>query len=123
MDPKTVLLIEDDTMVADMYAYELKTHGYQVLVVPDGASGINEAKNKHYDILLVDLMIPKPDGTEVIRQLRGADGKGLANSKVVVLTNVILEDKEMAKLKPLIDKYLVKANTVPSKLIEELNSL
>ncbi len=91
MDPKTVLLIEDDTMVADMYAYELKTHGYQVKVVPDGNSGLNEAKTKHYDVLLVDLMIPKPDGTEVIRNLRGADGQGLKNSKVVVLTNVILE--------------------------------
>ncbi len=109
--------------VADMYCHELKRHGFQVDIAPDGTSGLQKAQNSHYDILLVDLMIPKPDGMDVIRQLRGPDGGGLRNSHIVVLTNLALDDQELSVLDKLIDKYLIKANTIPSKLVEELNQL
>lgn len=122
-EPKRILFIEDDIPVADMYCHELRRHGFVVDIATDGATGLKQAKNNHYDILLVDLMIPKPDGMEVIKQLRGSDGSGLRNSKIIILTNLALDDKDLAKMDPLIDKYLIKANTVPSKLIEELDAL
>lgn len=122
-EPKRILFIEDDVAVADMYTHELKRHGFIVDIAPDGTTGLNKAINTHYDILLIDLMIPKPDGMEVIKQLRGPDGSGLRNSRIIVLTNLALEDKELSKIDKLIDKYLIKANTIPSKLIEELDGL
>jgi len=122
-EPRRVLFIEDDIAVADMYTHELKRHGFSVDMAPDGTTGLQKALNGHYDILLVDLMIPKPDGTEVIKTLRGPDGQGLRNSHIIVLTNLALDDKELSKLDKLIDKYLIKANTIPSKLVEEIDSL
>ena len=122
-EPKRLLFIEDDAAVADMYCHELKRHGFLVDLAADGTSGIQKAKNNQYDVLLVDLMIPKPDGLDVIKTLRGPEGTGLAGSKIIVLTNLALDDKELSKLDKLIDKYLIKANTVPSKLIEELDTL
>ncbi|HSX14294.1 MAG TPA: response regulator [Candidatus Saccharimonadales bacterium] len=122
-EPKRILFIEDDTPVADMYTEELKSKGFQVEVVADGTTGLKRATNNHYDILLIDLMIPKPDGVEVVNRLRGKDGTGLRNSKLVVFTNVVLDDKAFQKLNSQVDKYLIKANTIPSKLVEELNSL
>jgi DNA-binding response OmpR family regulator len=121
--PKRILFIEDDLPIVDMYSHELKRHGFQVEVAADGATGLQRALNNHYDILLVDLMIPKPDGTEVIKKLRGKDGQGLRNSKLVVLTNLMLDDKHLHELKHLVDKYLIKANIIPSKLVEELSNL
>lgn len=122
-EPKRILFIEDDQAVADMYNHELKRHGYQVDIAVDGTTGLQKALNSHYDILLVDLMIPKPDGIDVIKKLRGPDGTGLRNSKIIILTNLALDDKQLANIDNLIDKYLIKANTIPSKLIEELDKL
>lgn len=120
---KRILFIEDDVAVADMYSHELKRHDYEVDIAVDGTTGLQKAMSGHYDILLVDLMIPKPDGMEVIKQLRGPDGTGLRNSHIIILTNLALDDKELAKMDNLIDKYLIKANTIPSKLIEEIDQL
>lgn len=122
-EPKRVLFIEDDVAVADMYCHELKRHNFQVDIAPDGTKGLQMALGNHYDVLLIDLMIPKPDGIDVIKKLRGPDGSGLRNSRIIILTNLALEDKELSKLDNLIDKYLIKANTIPSKLIEEIDNL
>lgn len=122
-EPKRILFIEDDVPVADMYAHELKRHGYQLEIAPDGTKGLQRAQNGHYDILLVDLMIPKPDGIEVIKRLRGKDGKSLGDTKVVILTNLVVDDKQLAEMNRLADKYLIKANTVPSELVEALEKL
>jgi len=121
--PKRILFIEDDVAVADMYCHELKRHNFEVDIAADGTTGLQKAMSGHYDILLVDLMIPKPDGMEVIKTLRGSDGLGLRNSRIIILTNLALDDKELAKMDHLIDKYLIKANTIPSKLIEEIDEL
>lgn len=122
-EPKRILFIEDDVAVADMYCHELKRHGFQIDIAADGTTGLKQARNIYYDILLVDIMIPQPDGMEVIKRLRGPDGTGLTGTKIIILTNLALDDKELAKIDPLISKYLVKANTIPSKLIEELDTL
>jgi CheY-like chemotaxis protein len=122
-EPKRLLFIEDDAPVADMYSHELKRHGYQVEVACDGAKGLDRARSGHYDVILVDLMIPKPDGIEVIKQMRGKDGTSLGDTKVVILTNLVLDDKQLAEMNRLADKYLIKANTVPSQLIEALEEL
>jgi two-component system OmpR family response regulator len=65
-----VLLVEDDTRLAQLTARYLETHGVVVTVVHDGLEGQAEALRRQYDCIVLDLMLPGRDGLEVTRELR-----------------------------------------------------
>jgi DNA-binding response OmpR family regulator len=66
-----VLLVEDDTRLAQLTARYLEGHGVLVTVIADGIEGQAEALRRQYDCIVLDLMLPGRDGIEVCRQLRG----------------------------------------------------
>jgi DNA-binding response OmpR family regulator len=66
-----VLLVEDDSRLAQLTARYLEGHGVLVTVVADGLEGQAEAVRRQYDCVVLDLMLPGRDGIEVCRQLRG----------------------------------------------------
>lgn len=120
---KTILFIEDDPFVVDMYKHVLEKAGYSVAVAYDGKEGLDKAKAQKYDLLLVDIMIPEMTGIEVLEELRGPDRKGLAGTRVVVLTNLAQDEESRRALEAEADGYLIKADITPSKLIELLNQV
>ncbi|MDV3223139.1 response regulator transcription factor, partial [Intrasporangium sp.] len=65
-----VLVIDDDSTVAEVVAAYLERAGLEVDVVGDGPAGITVARERRPDVVLLDLMLPGPDGLEVCRQLR-----------------------------------------------------
>ncbi|AUS25529.1 response regulator transcription factor [Paenibacillus polymyxa] len=65
-----ILLIEDDLSIAEMLLKALTKEGYNLTTVYDGEEGLNAFERHTYDLVLVDLMMPKVDGMEVIRQIR-----------------------------------------------------
>ena len=72
----TVLLAEDDPAIADPLSRALQREGYEVAVVTDGPSALEEAGSGAVDLLVLDLGLPGMDGLEVCRRLRSA-GRGL----------------------------------------------
>ena len=56
---KKVLVVEDDVFVRDIYARELKKGGYEVEIAEDGLEGLEKIKTGGYDIVLLDIMMPK----------------------------------------------------------------
>ncbi|MBZ5639763.1 MAG: response regulator, partial [Acidobacteriia bacterium] len=64
------LLVEDDLRLARLTAEYLSGHGVAVTHVADGARGLEEARRRRYDVVLLDLMLPGLDGLSVCRQLR-----------------------------------------------------
>ena len=120
---KTILFIEDDPFVVDMYKHVLTRAGYAVDVAYDGKVGYQKASTKHYDLLLVDIMIPEMTGIEVMEKLRGPDGKGLGNTRVVVLTNLAQDEESRRALEAEADGYLIKADITPSKLVSLLDQV
>ena len=58
MQPKTVLCIEDDRFIGEMYVRSLKKAGYEVDWTVDGNDGLIAARNKPYDVILLDIMLP-----------------------------------------------------------------
>src|ERR1700749_4449024 len=85
---KTILFIEDDKPIAEMYSRGLEKEGYQVEFAYNGAEGMQKANSKHYDLILLDIMMPEKTGIEVLHELRGEDGKGHPDTKIVILTNL-----------------------------------
>ncbi|AZH28478.1 MULTISPECIES: response regulator transcription factor [Paenibacillus] len=68
--PQHILLIEDDLSIAEMLLKALTKEGYNLTTASDGEEGLNAFERHTYDLILVDLMMPKVDGMEVIRQIR-----------------------------------------------------
>ena len=89
---KTILVIEDDRFIGEMYVRSLKKKGYDVDWMVDGNDGLVAARNKSYDLLLLDIMLPEKRGSEIIDALRNEKHDLIPNTKVVILTNFDLND-------------------------------
>lgn len=71
MSTKTLLLIDDDLELTELLREYLSPQGYEIDVAHDGETGLSFAtSNKHYDLILLDVMLPKLDGFEVLKKLR-----------------------------------------------------
>ena len=120
---KTILFIEDDPFIVDMYVHVLEKNNYTVDVASDGASGLQKARSGEYDIVLLDIMVPEMSGIEVLENLRGSDGRGLPGSKIVILTNLAQDEGSRRALEAQADGYLIKADVTPNKLVELLDQV
>ena len=67
---KQILIIEDDVNIAEMEKDYLQLNGYKVEIAKDGEVGFKKALLGIYDVIIVDLMLPKKDGFEIVRELR-----------------------------------------------------
>lgn len=113
---KTILFIEDDKPIAEMYARVLEREGYKVEFAYNGNEGLQKAQSKHYDLILLDIMMPEMSGIEVLKLLRGEDGHGSPDTKIVILTNLAQDKTSQEALKSQADGYIIKADIVPSQL-------
>ena len=117
---KRVLIIEDNQVLANLYRGSLAGAGFAVEVAPDGDAGIASAKAVAPDVILLDLMLPKKNGLEVLNNLR-ADER-LKGVPVLLLSNAYTP----ARTKELWDagatQVLVKANTTPKQILESVRT-
>ena len=65
-----ILIVDDETAVTDLLAYNLRKAHYQVMVAADGATALEFAAKESPDLILLDLMLPEIDGLDVCRELR-----------------------------------------------------
>mgnify|MGYP000324198600 CR=1 FL=1 len=105
---KTILLIEDDPFLIDIYTTKLKEAGFSVQVATDGQEGLRKLKEKTFDLLLLDIVLPKIDGWEFLRKIK-KDEK-LKEIKVVILSNLSQKAEVEKGLKLGATKFLIKAH-------------
>ncbi|MEJ5199584.1 MAG: response regulator transcription factor [Anaerolineae bacterium] len=98
-----ILVIEDDTQIADLLRRGLIYEGYAVEVAADGESGLNAARDRPPDMVLLDLMLPGIDGLTVCRRLRAA-----SDVPILILTAKEAVPDRVAGLDAGADDYLVK---------------
>src|SRR5438876_474505 len=67
---RTVLCIEDEHFIGELYSRALSKAGYRVTLITDGQEALRAAQTNSYDIILLDLMIPNLTGIEILRALR-----------------------------------------------------
>jgi len=118
---KKILLVEDDPFLIDIYVSRLKGEGYKIDVAPDGERALEKIKKAKPDLLVLDIILPKMDGWELLRKMI-KEGR-LKKIKVIILSN-LGEQKEIKKgLDMGVIKYLVKANYTPSEVVEEIKKI
>ena len=115
-------MIEDDRFIGEMYVRSLRMTGYTVDWVLTGREGEEAATDKQYDLILLDVMLPETQGTDVLEHLRGTEDK-IPHSRVIVLTNFDQDDESKIAMQSKADAYLIKADITPRKLIEIIASL
>lgn len=85
-----ILLVEDEESLAELVAQRLKKERYTVDVRNDGESGLFDALTGIYDLILLDIMLPKKDGIEILRELRS---EGITSKVIMLTAKGELEDK------------------------------
>jgi len=120
---KTILCIEDDRFIGEMYVRSLKKAGYEVDWMVDGNDGLIAARNKSYDVILLDVMLPERRGTDILNSLRGGSEDLIPHSHVIILTNFEQDDESRTAMQRNADAYLIKAEITPKKLISVIQQL
>jgi DNA-binding response OmpR family regulator len=120
---KTILVVEDDRFIGEMYVRSLKKAGYDVDWMVDGNDGLIAARNKPYDLVLLDVMLPERRGSDILGALRGGSEDLIPHSKVIVLTNFEQDDESRLAMEKHADAYLIKAEITPSKLLSVIGQL
>ncbi|MBI3282849.1 response regulator [Candidatus Curtissbacteria bacterium] len=117
----TILIIEDDEVLARMYATRLESEGHAVVTTRDGLQGIAKAKEIRPDVVLLDLMLPGITGQQVLAELRKPDG--LTATPIIVLSNLANPSEETEAIAKGATRYLVKTRVTPSQVLETIVNL
>ncbi|MDO5388724.1 MAG: response regulator [Clostridia bacterium] len=98
-----VLVVDDETSIVNIIAYNLKKEGYEVITAEDGETGLELALSENPDLVLLDIMMPKMDGYEVCRKLREK-----SNVPIIMLTARADEVDKVIGLEMGADDYVTK---------------
>ncbi|MDP2670992.1 MAG: response regulator [bacterium] len=115
---KKVLVVDDEDSIREIYRRELQTHGFEVVVAADGEEGLLKAGEAIPDIILLDIMLPKMSGIDVLKALK--ENQLTKNVPVLLLTNlgeetIIKEGFELGA-----DGYLLKVSYTPAQVVDEV---
>ena len=99
-----ILIVEDEPGIAFALENDLRTEGYEVIVAGDGVEALERARSEPFDLILLDVMLPKKDGFEVCRELR----HGGLTTPIILLTAKTQEAEKILGLDLGADDYVTK---------------
>ncbi len=115
---RKILFVEDDDSLASVYITRLQAEGFDVKRVPNGEDALAATLQYRPDLILLDVMMPKVSGFDVLDILRNTPEVG--NVKIVMLT-ALSQESDMEKAKNLgVDDYLVKSQVVIADVVDRI---
>src|SRR5688572_19782081 len=115
---RKILLVEDDDNLASVYETRLQAEGFDIKRVPNGEDALAAAVAYKPDLILLDVMMPKVSGFDVLDILRNTPDT--ANIKIIMLT-ALSQDSDKQRANSLgVDDYLVKSQVVITDVIERV---
>lgn len=118
---KTLLIVEDDYYIRDIYQRTFVKGGYAVDLAADGQEAVTKGGEKTYDLILLDIMLPKVTGIDVLKQLR-TEGKPNAKTPIYLITNLGQEDIIKQAFALGADGYLIKSQLRPNEILREVET-
>lgn len=115
---KRILLVEDDDALASVYVVRLQAEGFDVRRVSNGEDALAAAISYKPDLVLLDVMMPKVSGFDVLDILRNTPET--ANLKIIILTALSQESDKQRAVQLGVDDYLVKSQVVITDVIERI---
>ncbi len=113
-----ILIVEDDQDLRELYAEVLRDEGFKVLEASDGQIGMDLGKQGAYDLMLLDIMLPKIDGLQILKTVKAMPELG--RIPIILLTNLGRESiiKEGFTLGA--DGYIIKSEYTPDQVVGEV---
>lgn len=120
---KHILIIEDEVNLLNALSKKLEANSYEIHTAKNGAKGLEQALKHKPDLILLDILMPKMNGLEMIKKLREDDwGK---NAPVIIISNLSPDNTEIIQnvieFKPI--HYIVKSDWSLNEIIDKINEL
>lgn len=117
---KKIVMVEDDVAMRDIVVHKLSNNGFVVHQAEDGKEGIDLIIKERPDVVLLDLMLPEVDGFQVLEKIRKHEDKQIANTPIIVLSN-LWSNKDILKTKALhVQAYMVKAYFTTDEIMKKV---
>ncbi|PLX27373.1 response regulator [Candidatus Parcubacteria bacterium] len=113
-----IALIEDDPYLSSMYATKFELEGYEVVTASDGEKGLALIQSKIPNLILLDVMMPKMNGFDVLERIKKDDKT--KDIPVILLTNLNQSDEVERGMRMGAVDYLIKAHFLPSEVVEKV---
>ncbi|HOA47750.1 MAG TPA: response regulator [Candidatus Paceibacterota bacterium] len=113
-----ILLVEDEKILADLLEKKLKEENYKVSIAPNGQAGLSKMKKEDFDLVLLDVLMPKKGGFEVLEEMQ-ADPR-LKKIPVIIISNSGQPVEISRALEMGARDYLVKTQFDPKEVIEKV---
>lgn len=110
-----VLIVDDDIYTCEMYSVDLRSAGYIVDIANNGVDGLSMLLSGHYDVALLDIILPRMSGSEILNHWRSITPKG-RGTPVIIMTNYEQSENDRMELADKADGYLIKAAVTPRDL-------
>lgn len=118
---KRILVVEDETYLRELYVQILKDEGYDIDSAIDGEDAYNKMYAGGYDLVLLDIMLPKMDGLQILKKLK--DNPSVKENKEVLLLTNLGQDAIVSEGVTLgVRGYLVKSDYTPDQLVKEVKN-
>jgi DNA-binding response OmpR family regulator len=115
-----VLLIEDDTILLNMYKVKFTKAGHEVQTASNGVEGLELLKSFHPDIALMDLMMPQMDGFTALTHAKS--DTQIKDIPIIILTNLSQIEDAQTTLKSGALDYIIKSDLTPLQVLEKVNA-
>ncbi len=116
---KKMLIVEDDQIVGNIYRHKFQVEGFQVALATDGEAGLTAVKEIMPDVVILDLMLPKLNGVEILKKMRAEPTT--KSIPVIVLSNAYLSSLVQEAWKAGANHCMIKASCTPKQLVDLVN--
>lgn len=119
----SILIIEDERFISELYTRALSKAGYQVVTSNDGELALREAVTHNYDVILLDIMLPTMNGVDMLYKMKDKNVRPQMISKIIITTNLDQKEETRQKIESMADGYLIKAEVTPKELVNYVNQV
>lgn len=117
-----ILIVEDDQFIRDLYEFAFSQENYTVDTAIDGEIAIQKLTTSSYDIILLDIMLPKVSGMDVLKKIKSTENPS-KNTPIVLSTNLSEEKIIKDALELGVNGYVLKSETEPTDIVKQVTAI
>lgn len=118
---RKILIAEDDFFIRDIYSKVFSLSGYEVQVAVDGMDALEKIKAQPYDMVLLDIMMPRMTGIDVLKNVRALQTP-TKSVPIFIITNLGQQNVIEEAFKLGMDGYILKSQVSPQQIVDEINN-
>lgn len=114
---KSILIVEDERFISELYARALGKAGYIITTASDGEEALRVATSGTFDLILLDIMLPSMNGVDLLHKMKDPNLQTPMKAKIIITTNMDQKEETKEKVEKMADGYLIKAEITPKELV------